>query len=87
MFGTLDTVATHDNIEKIYRAMKAAVEDNFKEYGVRFISHSSHWYDWGAMNYSRFIIDNPPKTPRKPSACTIRSGTAASARRWPTAAC
>ena len=24
MFGTLDTVATHDNIEKIYRAMKAA---------------------------------------------------------------
>ena len=25
MFGTLDTVATHDNIEKIYRAMKAAV--------------------------------------------------------------
>ncbi|OLA37862.1 MAG: alkylglycerone-phosphate synthase, partial [Firmicutes bacterium CAG:110_56_8] len=65
MFGTLDTVATHDNIEKIYRAMKAAVEDNFKEYGVRFISHSSHWYDWGAMNYSRFIIDNPPKDPEE----------------------
>lgn len=55
MFGTLDTVATHDNIEKIYRAMKSAVEDNFQ--GVRFISHSSHWYDWGAMNYSRFIIE------------------------------
>ena len=60
MFGTLDTVATHNNIEKIYRAMKSAVEDNFSQYGVRFISHSSHWYDWGAMNYSRFIIDNPP---------------------------
>ena len=54
-------MATHDNIEKIYRAMKAAVEDNFKDYGVRFISHSSHWYDWGCMNYSRFIIDNPPE--------------------------
>ena len=65
MFGTLDTVATHDNIEKIYRAMKAAVEDNFKQYGVRFISHSSHWYDWGAMNYSRFIIDNPPADPEE----------------------
>ena len=63
MFGTLDTVATHDNIEKIYRAMKSAVEDNFKENGVRFISHSSHWYDWGCMNYSRFIIDNPPADP------------------------
>ena len=65
MFGTLDTVATHANIEKIYRAMKSAVEDNFKDYGVRFISHSSHWYDWGAMNYSRFIIDNPPKDPEE----------------------
>ena len=65
MFGTLDTVATHDNIERIYRAMKHAVEDGFGEYGVRFISHSSHWYDWGAMNYSRFIIDNPPKDPEE----------------------
>lgn len=65
MFGTLDTVATHDNIEKIYWAMKHAVEDGFGKYGVRFISHSSHWYDWGAMNYSRFIIDNPPKDPEE----------------------
>lgn len=65
MFGTLDTVATHDNIEKIYWAMKHAVEDGFGEYGVRFISHSSHWYEWGAMNYSRFIIDNPPQDPEE----------------------
>ena len=65
MLGTLDTVATHDNIEKIYWAMKHAVEDGFGEYGVRFISHSSHWYEWGAMNYSRFIIDNPPQDPEE----------------------
>lgn len=65
MFGTLDTAATHANIEKIYWAMKAAVEENFREYNVRFISHSSHWYDWGAMNYSRFIIDNPPADPEE----------------------
>ena len=63
MFGTLDTISTHDNIEKIYRAMKSAVEDNFD--GIRFISHSSHWYDWGCMNYSRFIIDNPPGDPEE----------------------
>jgi len=62
MFGTLDTVSTHDKIEKIYWAMKAAVE---KFEGVRFISHSSHWYEWGAMNYSRFIIDNPPEDPQE----------------------
>ncbi len=63
MFGTLDTCATHDNIEKIYWAMKSAVEEGFE--GVRFISHSSHWYDWGCMNYSRFIIDNPPEDPEE----------------------
>lgn len=65
MFGTLDTVATHDNIEKIYRAMKCVVENEFRQYNVRFISHSSHWYEWGAMNYSRFIIDNPPQDPEE----------------------
>ena len=59
MFGTLDTTATYDNIEKIYWAMKKAVEQ-FE--GVRFISHSSHWYDWGCMNYSRFIMDHPPES-------------------------
>lgn len=63
MFGTLDTVATHDNIEKIYREMKRTVETQFADAKVRFISHSSHWYDWGCMNYSRFIIDNPPEDP------------------------
>lgn len=62
MFGTLDTCATHNNIEKIYWAMKETVEENFKDAGVRFISHSSHWYEWGAMNYSRFIIDHPPES-------------------------
>ncbi len=58
MFGTLDTTATYDKIEGIYWAMKKAIEA-FD--GVRFISHSSHWYDWGCMNYSRFIIDSPPE--------------------------
>ena len=58
MFGTIDSTATYDKIEKIYWAMKKAVEQ-FP--GVRFISHSSHWYDWGCMNYSRFIIDSPPE--------------------------
>ena len=63
MFGTMDTCATYDNIEKIYWAMKKTVEDNFP--GVRFISHSSHWYEWGCMNYSRFIIDEPPEDPQE----------------------
>lgn len=63
MFGTMDTAATFDNVEKIYWAMKHAIEDNFE--GVRFIAHCSHWYDWGTMIYDRFIMDNPPEDPEE----------------------
>ena len=58
MFGTLDTTATYDNIQNVYWAMKKAIE---AYPGVKFISHSSHWSEWGCMNYSRFIIENPPE--------------------------
>jgi alkyldihydroxyacetonephosphate synthase len=60
MFGTMDTVSTYENVEKIYWAMKRAVEQ-FE--GVRFIAHCSHWYDWGTMIYDRFIMDEPPEDP------------------------
>lgn len=60
MYGTMDTVATYSNIEKIYWAMKKEVE---KFEGVRFIAHFSHWYEWGCMMYDRFIMDNPPEDP------------------------
>ena len=63
MFGTMDTVATFDNVEEIYWAMKHAVEDNFP--GVRFIAHCSHWYEWGTMIYDRFIMDKPPEDPEE----------------------
>jgi len=63
MFGTMDTVATYNNVEKIYRAMKHAVEDHFP--GVRFIAHCSHWYEWGTMIYDRFIMDHPPEDPKE----------------------
>jgi len=62
MFGTMDTACTYTNVEKIYRAMKRAVEQ-FP--GVRFIAHCSHWYDWGTMIYDRFIMDNPPDDPEE----------------------
>lgn len=63
MFGTMDTVATYSNIEKIYWAMKEAIEANFPE--ARFIAHFSHWYEWGAMIYDRFIVDHPPRDPHE----------------------
>ena len=63
MFGTMDSIATYDNIEKVYWAMKKAIEENFED--VRFIAHFSHWYEWGCMIYDRFIMDNPPEDPQE----------------------
>ena len=61
MYGTLETVATFDNIEKLYWAKKAAIEQTFAEWQTHYIAHFSHWFPWGAMVYDRFIIDNPPQ--------------------------
>lgn len=60
-FGTLDTVATFDKIEKVYGAMKQAVNETAPE--AAFIGHFSHWYEWGCMLYARFIVESPPWDP------------------------
>jgi alkyldihydroxyacetonephosphate synthase len=61
MYGTMDSCGTYQNIEKIYWAMKKAIETNFPM--ARFIAHFSHWYEWGCMIYDRFIIDQAPEDP------------------------
>ena len=61
MFGTMDSIAPYDKIEEIYWAMKKAIETKFPN--IKFIAHFSHWYEWGAMIYDRFICDNPPQDP------------------------
>jgi alkyldihydroxyacetonephosphate synthase len=61
MYGTTETVTTFDKIEKLYFAEKEAVESNFQEWNVQFIGHFSHWFHWGVMLYSRFIIEEPPE--------------------------
>jgi alkyldihydroxyacetonephosphate synthase len=63
MYGTIETVCTYANIEPLYYAKKAAIEDNFAEWKVRYIAHFSHWFAWGVMVYDRFIIDEPPQDP------------------------
>ncbi len=65
MFGTMDSIATYDDIENVYWAMKKAIESKYKDRGVKFIAHFSHWYEWGCMIYDRFIIDNPPEDPQE----------------------
>lgn len=64
LFGVIDTVTTHDKIEKVYYETKNTVEREFKEWGLTYTAHFSHWYEWGASVYPRFIIKNYPKDPK-----------------------
>ena len=61
MYGTTETVATFSDIEKIYYAQKEAIETTYKDWDVDYIGHFSHWFHWGTMIYSRFIIKEPPQ--------------------------
>ena len=61
MYGTTETITRYNNIETIYWAVKGAVESNYADWNVRFIGHFSHWFHWGVMLYSRFIIEEPPQ--------------------------
>lgn len=68
MYGTVETVATFDRIEGIYRAKKAAIEGQFGHLGVEYIAHFSHWFPWGASLYDRFILRDPPADPAEAEA-------------------
>jgi alkyldihydroxyacetonephosphate synthase len=61
MYGTTETITTYDKIENLYWAEKRAVEEGYSDQGIRFIGHFSHWFHWGVMLYSRFIIEDPPE--------------------------
>jgi alkyldihydroxyacetonephosphate synthase len=61
MYGTTETVTTYDRIEPLYWAIKEAVEGGFAEWNIKWIGHFSHWFHWGVMLYSRFIIEEPPQ--------------------------
>lgn len=63
LYGVLDSCAIHKDIENVYRGMKRAIETQFCEWGVKYIAHFSHWYDWGGSVYPNFIIENPPEDP------------------------
>ena len=61
MYGTTETVSTYSKIEKIYYAQKKAVEETYADWNIKYIAHFSHWFHWGAMCYSRFIVEEPPQ--------------------------
>ncbi|HEX6386066.1 MAG TPA: FAD-binding oxidoreductase [Anaerolineae bacterium] len=61
MYGTTETITRYNNIERLYWAVKNAVEGSFADWDIQFIGHFSHWFHWGVMLYSRFIIEEPPQ--------------------------
>jgi alkyldihydroxyacetonephosphate synthase len=63
MFGTVESTTTYDRIWDLYQAKKAAIEEGFRDFGVTYIAHFSHWFAWGVMVYDRFIIERPPQDP------------------------
>jgi alkyldihydroxyacetonephosphate synthase len=68
MYGTIETVSTFANIERIYHAKKAAIEGTFGHLGVAYIGHFSHWFPWGASLYDRFVLKNVPQEPAEAQA-------------------
>ncbi len=65
MYGTTETITTYDQIEPLYWAVKQAVEETYADWDIQFIGHFSHWFHWGVMLYSRFIIEEPPEDARE----------------------
>jgi alkyldihydroxyacetonephosphate synthase len=65
MYGTVETVSTYENIERLYWAEKHAVESTYADWDVEYIAHFSHWFPWGTMSYSRFIVKEPPEDARE----------------------
>jgi alkyldihydroxyacetonephosphate synthase len=56
IWGTIEAVATYGRIHDVYRAVRAAVDRPYAEYGLTLRVHLSHWYPWGTMIYGRFVV-------------------------------
>jgi len=65
LYGTVETITTYANIQKLYVEKKKLVEEKYKEWDAKYMAHFSHWYPWGTMIYDRFYIENPPKDPQE----------------------
>jgi alkyldihydroxyacetonephosphate synthase len=61
MTAVTDTVAPYEDIERVYGAMKSAVEEGFRDRGAIFHAHFSHWYDWGTAIYPTFLVKEVPE--------------------------
>jgi alkyldihydroxyacetonephosphate synthase len=65
LFGTVESTTTFDRIYGLYQAKKQALEGGFRDWGLQYTAHFSHWYSWGVMVYDRFYVERPPSDPRE----------------------
>jgi alkyldihydroxyacetonephosphate synthase len=56
VWGTIDVVATYARLMPTYHALQEAVAKPYAARGLKLRSHLSHWYQWGAMIYARFVL-------------------------------
>jgi alkyldihydroxyacetonephosphate synthase len=56
VWGTIDVVATYARLLPTYHALQEAVAKPYAASGLKLRSHLSHWYQWGAMIYARFVL-------------------------------
>jgi alkyldihydroxyacetonephosphate synthase len=56
VWGTIDVVATYARLMHTYNALQEAVAKPYAARGLKLRSHLSHWYQWGAMIYARFVL-------------------------------
>lgn len=61
LYGVIDTIASYEDIERVYEAMRTAICKRFERYGIHFGGHFSHWYEWGTAFYPNFIVRDPPR--------------------------
>lgn len=60
---TMDAVADFRCIEALYTGVTEAVAQSIEpKWGLTVKTHLSHWYEWGAMIYSRVIVPKGPDT-------------------------
>lgn len=58
---TTDFICDYAHINKMYAEVTRAIHESIDpKWGLTLKTHLSHWFEWGVMIYSRFIIPQGP---------------------------
>lgn len=59
---TMDAVSDFRSIEGLYKGVTQAIAESVDpKWGLTVKTHLSHWFEWGAMIYSRVIVPHGPE--------------------------